>query len=309
MSHSVAAPSADWVFLIRGFPYTHRSSGIRALYRLCHHLNVRGFPTAVMAEPGEPLPDWNCFLYDGEVSGSVVVYPEVVAGNPLRADKVVRWVLNTPGLLGGEATYADSELVFVYDLQRLPEVNLAISEPIGPERELWMGLVDPAVIYPQPHAIRDIDCSFTYKGAELARTIALPSAGEIHPLESLTSDLSSLGEVLRRTRTLYSYDHYSNVLREAVICGCEVRVPDEAGRWHDPRHCRCERNIHWHPGIETAYVEHFHSSGFVSGFVEQVRTRWDLPVADEQWARGLPSAATGGRRREKLWRRLGGWTQ
>lgn len=295
--------SPDWVFLIWAFPYTHRSSGIRALYRLCHHLNVSGYPTALIAEPGEPLPEWNCFLYNGEVSGRVVVYPEVVSGNPLQADRVVRWVLNTPGLLGGETTYADSELVFVYDLQRLPEVNLAVSEPIGPERELWMGLVDPSVIYPDTKANRDIDCSFTYKGAELARTIALP-AGEIQPLESLTSDLSSLGEVLRRTRTLYSFDHYSNLLREAVISGCEVRVTDEAGRWHDPRYCACDRNIRWHPDIATAYVEHFHSSGFVPGFIEQVRTRWDVPAADRQWARSMPFRATRGTR---LWRRLATW--
>jgi hypothetical protein len=301
-------PDPDWVFLIWAFPYTHRSSGIRALYRLCHHLNVSGYPTAVIAEPGEPLPDWNCFLYDGDVSGSVVVYPEVVSGNPLRADRVVRWVLNTPGLLGGDPTHADSELVFVYDLQRLSEVNGAISEPIGPERELWMGLVDPSVIYPAPHAKRDIDCSFTYKGAELARTIPLPDVGEIQPLESLTSDLSSLGRVLRRTRTLYSYDHYSNVLREAVISGCEVRVPDETGHWHDPRYCGCPRNIRWHPDVATAYVAHFHSSAFVPGFIDQVRTRWSVPDADMQWARGLPFPATrGGQWREKVRRRLGRW--
>lgn len=295
----------DWVFLISGFPYTHRSSGIRALYRLCHHLNVSGYPTAVIAEPGETLPGWNCFLFDGDVSGRVVIYPEVVAGNPLQADKVVRWVLNTPGLLGGDPTYDDSELVFVYDLQRLPEVNLAVSESIGPERELWMGLIDPAVIYRDPHTTRDIDCSFTYKGADLARTIPLPDSGEIHPLESLTTDLSSLGQVLRRTRTLYSYDHYSNLLREAVISGCEVRVPDESGDWHDPRYCSCERNIRWHPDVETAYVEHFHSSDFVTGFIEQVRTRWDLPAADARWVRGLPFGAPGGRRRAAMaWRRL-----
>lgn len=300
--------SADWVFLISGFPYTHRSSGIRALYRLCHHLNVSGFPTAVIAEPGEPLPDWNCLLYDGDVSGSVVIYPEVVAGNPLRADKVVRWVLNTPGLLGGDPTYADSELVFVYDLQRLPEVNEAISEPIGPERELWMGLVDPAVIYPDPRATRDLDCSFTYKGAELARTVLLPEPAEIQPLESLTSDLSSLGQVLRRTRTLYSYDHYSNLLREAVISGCQVRVPDESGYWHDPRNCGCERNIRWHPDIENAYIEQFHSSAFVSGFIEQVATRWTLPEADMKWVRGLPFPPTRrGQWRENVLRRLGAW--
>ena len=36
--------------------------------------------------------------------------------------------------------------------------------------------------------------------------------------------MASLGDVLRRTRTLYSYDHKSTILKEAVICGCRVLV-------------------------------------------------------------------------------------
>ncbi len=300
------APPGGWVFLIWAFPYTHRSSGIRALYRLCHHLNCRGFPTAVVADPGERLPDWNCFLHSGDVADSIVIYPEVVVGNPLHAQRVIRWVLNTPGLLGGEPAYADSELVFFYDRQRLAEVNLAVSEDIGLERELWTGLVDPQHIHPNATVARDIDCSFTYKGAELARTIDLPTLGPVHPLEELTEDLGSLGETLRRTRTLFSYDHYSNVLREAVISGCQVRVPDASGHWHDPRHCACERNIRWHPELETAYVDHFHSSDFVTGFVAQVGTRWAVPGPDRSWLRSLPFAAAPGWSppRTGRWRRL-----
>lgn len=296
-----STPAHRWVFLIWAFPYTHRSSGIRALYRLCHHLNGRGFPAALVTDPGEPLPSWNCFLRPvdhavADVPRAIVVYPEVVSGNPLQADKVVRWVLNSPGLIGGDPVYPEPELVFVYDLQRLPEVNRAVTEPIGPERRLWTGLVDPSVIHPDASVPRDIDCSFTYKGAELAQHIPLPH-GEIHPLESLTHDLASLGHTLRRTRTLYSYDHYSNVLREAVVSGCDVRVPDESGRWHDPRSCDCERNIHWHPDIENAYVDHFHSSDFVMDFVDQVRTRWDVPAPDRGWSRRLPFEPTTGRPR------------
>jgi hypothetical protein len=197
-------------------------------------------------------------------------------------------VLNSPGLLGGDANYADSEMVFLYDLQKLPDVNRAVSTPIGPQRQLWMGLVDPAVVYRDPAVPRELVCSFTHKGADVAERIALPDVGPIPALESLTTDLGSLGDVLRRTRTLYSYDHYSNVLREAVISGCEVRVPDSDGRWHDPRTCDCELNIHWHRDIETEYVAQFHSGDFVDDFIAELRTRWQVPSADPSWAANLP---------------------
>lgn len=281
-------PHSRWTFLIWAPGFTHRSSGVRALYRLCHHLNCCGFPSAVLAEPGEPIPSWNCFLHTGDIADAIVIYPEVVSGNPLHAKRVIRWVLNTPGLLGGDRTYPESELVFLYDLQKLPEVNRAVASPIGPERQLWMGLVDPSVIHSHGRASRTIDCSFTHKGAHLAKRFPLPVTGPITALESVTNDLTSLGKTLRRTRTLYSYDHYSNVLREAVISGCEVRVPDMAGHWHDPRTCSCTLNIHWHPDIETAYVSQFHSSGFVPAFIAQVRTRFQVPPADAVWAGNLP---------------------
>ena len=49
-------------FLIAAPNYTHKSAGVRALYRLCHHLNVAGYSAAVTPFPGvriDNLPDWN----------------------------------------------------------------------------------------------------------------------------------------------------------------------------------------------------------------------------------------------------------
>ena len=264
------------VFLIHAPPDTHRSSGVRALYRLCHHLNTCGYRTARVTGPGEPLPNWTTPIHAGPVGRSIVIYPEVVSGNPLKARKVVRWVLNNPGLLGGDATYPDDEMVFVYDRQRLPIVNRAVSAPLGPQRILWVGLVDPQHIYPNPRIPKTIDCSFTHKGHALRDRYPLPAAN-VQPLESLTPTLAALGDTLRRTRTLYSYDHYSNVLREAAICGCAVRVLDAAGNWHDPQLCACPNNIQWHPAFRETYATHFHDHAFVAGFIRELETRWSIP--------------------------------
>jgi hypothetical protein len=262
-------------FLIWAPAYTHRSSGVRALYRLCHHLNRSGYPSAMIAPRGA-RSGWDTPRHRGPVGDSIVIYPEIVSGNPLGARKVVRWALNNPGLLGGDAAYAKDEMVFAYDPQRLEIVSRAAGVPLGPRRVLWVGLVDPVHIYPDPAVPKTIDCSFTYKGRALRERFPLPAGAAIVPLEDLTPTMTALGDTLRRTRTLYSYDHYSNVLREAAICGCTVRVMGEDGVWHDPETCGCPSNILWHPDFRETYAARFHDRSFVRGFVEELRTRWEI---------------------------------
>ena len=264
-------------FLIWAPAYTHRSSGVRALYRLCHHLNARGYPSAMVALGEKAQSGWDTPYHRGPVGDSIVVYPEIVTGNPLGARRVVRWALNNPGLLGGEGRFSDEEMVFVYDPQKLEIVSRATAARLGPRRVLWVGLVDPSHIYPDPAAVRTIDCSFTHKGRALHERFPLPEDSGVVRLEDITPSMAALGDALRRTRTLYSYDHYSNVLREAAICGCRVRVIGEDGVWHDPRTCACAPNIIWHDDLHETYATRFHDNAFVAGFIDELRTRWDVP--------------------------------
>jgi len=264
-------------FLIKAPRYTHRSSGVRALYRLCHHLNRSGYPSAMVAPRVETPPHWQIAFHEGEVGDSIAVYPEIYRGNPLGATKVVRWALNNPGLLGGDSFYPDEEMVFAYDPQRLPIVSQAVSKPLSEKRVLWTGLIDPTYIYPDPTVERTMDCSFTHKGYALQKRFPLPDDTPIKRIEDLTPDMAALGDVLRRTRTVYSYDHYSNLLREAAICGCELRVMGEDGDWHDPLTCDCPGNILWYPRFRETYAEKFEDSSFVHAFVDELRTRWVIP--------------------------------
>lgn len=269
-------PQTDPVFLIWAPRFNHRSAGVRALYRLCHHLNEAGYRSAVVTKPGKAGSGWNTPEHAGPVGKAIVVYPEIVSGNPLGAKRVVRWVMNTPGLLGGETRYAADEEVFVYDPQKLEAVSRAIDRPLGPERVMWVSVVDPAHIYPDASVPKTIDVTFTNKGRALAERFP-PPVPDTQRLEDLAPNQKALGRTLRRTRTVYSYDHYSNLLREAHISGCDIRVIDETGRWHDPRGCDCALNIIWEPGIEQVYAVRFGDSSFVEGFVRELRKRWDVP--------------------------------
>jgi hypothetical protein len=292
---------SQYTFLICAFPYTHRSSGVRALYRLCHHLNQCGFASAILLRK-KPLwfrvcryiyyflfrhkqpkgkqadipSSWNVPFHKGAIGDSIIIYPEVVSGNPYRSKKVIRWVLNDPGLLGGDKAYPDSEMIFIYDFQKINIVNQSVSTPLTQERILWLGLIDPDCIYPDPSVPKSIDSSFTHKGHALKKHFPFPSDTSIISLEKITPNMHALGDALRRTRTLYSYDHYSNVLREAAICGCELRVMGENGVWHDPLTCQCPNNIFWSADFKETYATNFHDSSFIHRFIQEVRTRWPI---------------------------------
>ena len=265
------------MFLIIAPAYTHRSAGVRALYRLCHHLNCSGYPSAVIPMPGNFIGNyspWYVFGYKGKISNEIVIHPEIVSGNPYKANRVVRWVLNNPGLLGGDTRYADSEIVFVYDPQKIPVVNKAIKNPIGPERVLWVGVIDPEIIYPDPGVEKSINCSFSHKGDALCKQYPLDPSHGVKRIEDITPDESSLGNVLRQTRILYSYDHYSNLLREAAICGCDVRVIDEKGVWHNPEQCNCALNIVWSPNFRETYKTQFYDNTIVDSLIGQLPKDW-----------------------------------
>ncbi|WP_156311819.1 hypothetical protein [Methylobacterium platani] len=232
----------------------------------------------MLAGEGDSAHEWNAPLHAGQIDDAIVVYPEIVAGNPCNARRVIRWALNEPGLLGGDASYAEEEMVFVYDPQKLGVVSRAVGQPLGPRRVLWLGLVDPAHIYPSIAFERTMNCSFTNKGFGLHKRFPRHPDEGIVPIEDITPTMASLGDVLRRTRILYSYDHYSNILREAVICGCNVLVIDENGNWHDPQTCGCKKNILWHEGFRQNYAYQFHNRKFVKSFIAEIRTKWIVPA-------------------------------
>ena len=270
-------------FLIVAPSFTHKSAGVRALYRLSYHLNTAGY-SAAMAPMGkriDVLPDWPVAVHDGPAGDSIVIYPEVVSGNPLKAEKVVRWTLNTPGLIGGDTFYSDEEMVFVCNPMQLATVSKFVSKPLTSSRVLSVGLIDPAYIYPDPGVEKTLDCFFTHKGAAIRARWPLPNEASLQSIEEVTPTMASLGDVLRRTRTLYSYDHKSTILKEAVICGCRVLVVHEDGRSMDPVTCGCiENNVFWGDGFRENYVRRYQDSAFVDAFIRELMTRWQMPRID-----------------------------
>src|SRR5262249_36529611 len=150
---------------------------------------------------------WRTPATDDPPEDAVVIYPEVISGNPLRATRVVRWALNYPGKLAGDTYYDQNEMAFAWDARMLGRVSQAAAKRLDERRVLTVPLVDPEYIFPDERVPKDVDAYFVYKGRSVRERFVLPNEREMVCIDEHTATQRDLGHLLRRTRTLYSYDH------------------------------------------------------------------------------------------------------
>lgn len=228
-------------FYIVAPSYTHQSAGIKALHLFCHCLNRRGQMAYMVNQniydvvPFEPMdlnPDLLTPLLTLEIYKRhrdagltpIVVYPETITGNPLKASVVARYVLNFPGLLGGDKVYPPEELVFAYSKK------LADAAGVGEDRVLFLPASDTNIFHrrddEQPRAgtcfyadkykkVHDGQLFEITKGAvEITRGIGSQTTEEV-------------AELFRRSELFYCYEN-SALAIEAMLCGCPtVFLPNE----------------------------------------------------------------------------------
>lgn len=124
---SIYQKSTNDIFYIYAPPWRDSSAGIRVLHYLCHSLNVIGCPAwLVLTNPNSKNQVTNQSLKTPLLSRAlarqhiqsgqspIVIYSETILGNPLKAKRVMRWILNFPGALGGSTQYPADEFVVSY---------------------------------------------------------------------------------------------------------------------------------------------------------------------------------------------------
>ena len=152
--------------------------------------------------------------------GYVAVYPETITGNPLAAQTVVRWVLNRPGLLGGDSIYADSELVFSYSEAFSPYITNRMAG------NLYMPTVDEGLFYCKDtdQSVRNLVCFYIGKSQWKPGYVDRHEAFEI---TRENPEKQELGKLFRASRVMYCFDNSSIIIYEALLCGCPVVIiPD-----------------------------------------------------------------------------------
>ncbi len=200
--------SATKRYVIYGPIWHHRSGGLMALYNLQKALIRKGYDCIYYCFGSESVALTEITDYD------VVIYPEIVVGNPLKAKNVVRWLLNSPGVCGGDGVYGKNDMIFCY----LPKFHFP-----NMKGYLCISIYDENLKnlnYP-----RSFDCIWVYKGKSKKR---IPIEGVEIRLDWPKSK-PELIKLLQHCKTLYSYDDTTALATEAKMCGCEVKLINDDG--------------------------------------------------------------------------------
>lgn len=240
-------------YVIYAPPYDEGSGGAIALHRLCHLINECGgeaylhplipsfelhhhnaaeiglyakmiheaanlanyrlgerFKTPVLRPQDNSAPGDDC----------IVVYPEIVFGNPLRARNVVRWLLHNPGYHTGKIYYGPGEVYYRY-------ANFCIEDFAFPGSEMADVTLrvqyTPIDLYREQPPDRERDRTGT--------AYCLRKGSGRAPIHDVSSSVlidgkshAEIAAIFKSVKRFISYDPYTHYSYFAAIAGCESVV-------------------------------------------------------------------------------------
>lgn len=196
------------------------SGGVTLLHRLAHMINELGYKAYVW--PGDN--NFEVFLTNSKYNLSmaseeminddaIIVYPEITIGNPLNAKHVVRWILNKPGILGGDGIYGENDMIFF----------LSDAFTDGKQKVNYLKIME---LYGKMFVDRDLDrkgsCYVMRKGK--GKKIIHDLSDSIEITDSTPSE--ELVRIFNERKYFYCYDYASFLSLQAALCGCiSIAVP------------------------------------------------------------------------------------
>lgn len=226
MHNDVTKRQAEQGGFVIGAPgYAANSAGVYCVYKLCEELRKRGFAAyTTLSKQGAKHMDAPLIDVDSARRlcslGFTAIYPETIPGNPLHAKTVIRWVLNRPGLLGGDKVYDPDEIVFCYAEAYKPYIANKVAGM------LYMPTIDTSIFHTTDWDLgkRKLECFYVGKSKWQSGVCDPRSTFEITREIPRKKDL---GPLLRASRVLYCFDNSTILAYEALMCGCPVViVPD-----------------------------------------------------------------------------------
>lgn len=160
---------------------------------------------------------------------TIVVYPDIIFGNPLEAKHVVRWFLNvnryTGKYIGGQPYGKDDLFICYRDI--FNDYNLSPNC-----RKVHLLHFDNDLYKRSNYGHREGSCFFIRKGSERAD---LPPTVPGIILDNLPEDEKV--KVMNKCKYCYSYDTQTFYSVIAAICGCiSIVVPEPGKKREDYRH-------------------------------------------------------------------------
>lgn len=184
------------------------SGGVRVMYGLYGWLLAKGQVVFLNQKP--------------EGSDPIAIYPEIQQGNPAEATKVIRYILNKPGVV--PALLADGSL------QHGPEVfaptdelyyfSRLFGEATDANHYLFLPILNMHVFQDQKKR-RTKTAYFVGKGMNYPYT-------PIHPTDAIlidrtfAQDQQALADLLNTCEVLYCYDPVTAMTEISRLCGCRL---------------------------------------------------------------------------------------
>lgn len=173
--------------------YTHMSGGIRALYTLGQEIFNRGYLTGFHQQFRHPK--------------EIVVYPEIVNGNPLGAERYVKWLLNKADF-PNEICYAWESGMGNYPLLT---VNII-------EMDLW-----------KPSTEKTNSVAYWVGKGSVNHSVIPDGAIEIG--KHNFPDRAGLAKFISELDYLISFDPFTAINLEAVVSGTPVLIHTPESQW------------------------------------------------------------------------------
>jgi len=151
----------------------------------------------------------------------IVVYPEIVNGNPLGATNVVRWFLHQPGFHTGIVCYGTGELYFRF--------NAGVKKFFidgSRTSDNYLKVVNYPLEYYNSSGCADKREGIAYcirKGKKKDVGLDLENAILIDG-----KDHKEVSGILKKVKTFISFDEYTAYSVFAILCGCEsIVIPSD----------------------------------------------------------------------------------
>ncbi len=212
-------------------PKFHKNiGGVIILHKLCHLLNEHGYkaylyPFKEDEENFETCKDYNTpIATDGDLKDAIVIYPEIVKGNPLNANHVVRYLLNKPGVRGGDGIFGKDDMIVYYS-------NAFSYE--GEQKGVYLEFLEfYENIFKDKESQRKGSAYVMRKGKGREIIHDLTDSEEI--TDSTPNE--QLADLFNSKEIFYSYDDATCLSLQAAMCGTvSVVIPKsnkESKAWH-----------------------------------------------------------------------------
>jgi len=204
-------------FIMYTPPYDNKCGGIIVMHYFCQLINqIDNSKYYAKLFMHNDLKYNNSFCTDfakiNEINdNTIVIYPEIVTGNPLNAKNVVRWILLELGIEMPKDHYLNwnkTDSIYHWESNDLPDY-----------KQLCCPWLNPIFFNKNvPKEKKQKTCYLIKKGRLIHKKI-----NSIHPSDSICIEdytLESINETFNNCKYFYCYDPNSAYIIFALICGC-----------------------------------------------------------------------------------------